>query len=84
MDIYTIGHSSAPLSVFLSLLEKHRILSVVDVRSKPFSRYAPYYNRGAIEHYLRTAGIGYYFSQTKTSETSSAAFPETRSAMKTV
>jgi uncharacterized protein (DUF488 family) len=63
MEIFTIGHSNIPLSEFLSLLEKHKIESVVDVRSKPVSKYVPHYNKGMIECFLKTAGFGYnYFA----------------------
>ena len=61
MEIYTIGHSNIPLSEFLSLLEKHKIESVVDVRSRPVSKYVPHYNKGMIEYYLKTAGVGYHY-----------------------
>jgi len=61
MEIYTIGHSNVPLSEFLSLLEKHKIDSVVDVRSRPVSKYVPHYNKGMIERYLKTAGFGYHY-----------------------
>jgi len=61
MEIYTIGHSNIQLSEFLNLLEKHKIASVVDVRSKPVSKYVPHYNKGMIERYLKTAGVGYHY-----------------------
>jgi uncharacterized protein (DUF488 family) len=61
MEIYTIGHSNVPLSEFLTLLEKHKIDSVVDVRSRPVSKYVPHYNKGHIEYYLKTAGVGYHY-----------------------
>jgi uncharacterized protein (DUF488 family) len=61
MEIFTIGHSNVPLSDFLNLLEKHKIGSVVDVRSRPVSKYAQHYNKGLIDHYLKTAGVGYHF-----------------------
>lgn len=61
MDIYTIGHSNIPLSDFLALLQKHRIDTVVDVRSRPVSKYVQHYNKGMIDHYLKTAGYNYHF-----------------------
>jgi uncharacterized protein (DUF488 family) len=61
MEIYTIGHSNVPLSEFLSLLEKHKIESIVDVRSRPVSKYVPHYNKGLIERFLKTAGVGYHY-----------------------
>jgi uncharacterized protein (DUF488 family) len=61
MEIYTIGHSNIPLSEFLGLLEKHKIDSVVDVRSRPVSKHVPHYNKGMIERFLKTAGFGYHY-----------------------
>lgn len=55
--IYTIGHSSYPLEQFLMLLKKYSINSVVDVRSVPFSRYVPYYNKDDIRRFLSARGI---------------------------
>jgi uncharacterized protein (DUF488 family) len=61
MDVYTIGHSNIALAEFLDLLKIYNIDSVVDVRSVPYSKHAAHYNKGAIEHYLKTAGIGHHF-----------------------
>jgi uncharacterized protein (DUF488 family) len=59
--IYTIGHSNHPLEKFLALLRKHRIQLVVDVRSSPYSRFVPHFNRKALEGTLRKEGIDYRF-----------------------
>ena len=37
--IYTIGHSNHPLSDFIGLLQTHRIDLVIDVRTRPNSRF---------------------------------------------
>lgn len=47
--IYTIGHSNHPLDTFVSILKKHSIKTLVDVRSTPYSRYAPQFNYGSLE-----------------------------------
>ena len=59
MALYTIGHSNHPIERFLVLLAKHEIAVVVDVRSRPGSRYNPQFNRGRLETALSGAGIEY-------------------------
>lgn len=61
VTIYTIGHSNHSLEHFLELLKKYRIELVVDVRSQPYSRYVPHFNRKILEEYLRRHGIAYRF-----------------------
>jgi uncharacterized protein (DUF488 family) len=61
LTIYTIGHSNHPLERFLELLKKHGIELVVDVRSRPYSRYVPHFNRRALENALKREGIEYHF-----------------------
>jgi uncharacterized protein (DUF488 family) len=43
--IWTIGHSNHPLEHFLGMLAAERIEFLVDVRSYPYSRFAPQFNR---------------------------------------
>lgn len=57
--IFTIGHSSHPAEAFLVLLRRHGIGLLADVRSAPASRFAPQFNRAALEQSLRAGGIGY-------------------------
>jgi uncharacterized protein (DUF488 family) len=59
--LLSIGHSSHPIDHFLSLLRRHAIDVVVDARSQPYSRYAPQYNREALERTLRDAAFRYLF-----------------------
>ncbi len=61
MPIWTIGHSNHPLATFLDLLAQHRIETVVDVRSSPYSRYASQFNREAIAPALMDQAIQYLF-----------------------
>ena len=59
--IFTIGHSTHAAERFLELLSAHRITAIGDVRSQPYSRVNPQFNREAILATLRSAGIAYVF-----------------------
>ena len=59
--LFTIGASSHRQEAFLGLLKDHDIGVVVDVRSAPYSRFTPQFNKDAIETALRDAGIRYLF-----------------------
>jgi len=59
--VYTIGHSNHSLERFLELLKRHDIQLVVDVRSHPYSRYVPHFNRETLQKALKTQGIQYLF-----------------------
>lgn len=61
ISIWTIGHSNHPFEKLIGLLAAERIDFVVDVRSFPFSRFAPQFNQGELEHGLRGEGIRYLF-----------------------
>ena len=56
--IYTIGHGRHPFADFLSLLSRHEIALVCDVRSAARSRW-PQYNGRVLQSELRAEGIGY-------------------------
>ncbi|MFJ8295604.1 DUF488 family protein [Streptomyces sp. NPDC094447] len=59
--VFTIGHSTHSGSYFLSLLQKHGITAVADVRSMPVSRFTPQFNRYAVERILSEVDIKYVF-----------------------
>jgi uncharacterized protein (DUF488 family) len=59
--IYTIGHSNHPPGTFLRLLQQHHIDVLVDVRSSPYSKYAPHFNRNALGTALNSHQILYVF-----------------------
>lgn len=60
--VFTIGHSNHPPDRFLDLLERHSIQAVVDVRSVPYSRFAPHFNGPEIQMLLQQRGIQYAFA----------------------
>jgi uncharacterized protein (DUF488 family) len=59
--VHTVGHSDHSIDVFVELLRQDGITLVVDVRSQPYSRWTPQFNRETLAHDLRNAGIGYQF-----------------------
>lgn len=59
--VFTIGHSTHSIEAFIDLLEAHSVTAVADVRSAPFSRYNPQFNKDALEKGLRAHGIKYVF-----------------------
>ena len=59
--IYTIGHSNHGIESFISLLKLASIDMIVDVRSAPFSKMYPHFNRNTLEAVLKDKEIGYLF-----------------------
>lgn len=59
--LYTIGHSTHSAEAFLALLRQHCVEVVADVRSSPFSRFNPQFNREPLEQCLKANGIRYVF-----------------------
>lgn len=59
--IFTVGHSTHPLEHFISLLSLHGITALCDVRSKPYSRMNPQFNRDELKKVLPRYGIKYLF-----------------------
>ena len=59
--VYTIGHSSHSFELFAELLRKHGIHVLVDVRSAPYSRYAPQFDHDLLPRSLNQAGIKHLF-----------------------
>jgi len=59
--IFTIGHSNHDLEHFLFLLDRHEIDAVADVRSSPFSKFNPHFNREPLSKALSNCGIKYVF-----------------------
>lgn len=59
--LFTVGHSNLELDVFLSLLAKHGIQILCDVRSKPASFRFPQFNQDCLEVALRDAVMKYEF-----------------------
>jgi uncharacterized protein (DUF488 family) len=60
-QVFTIGHSNQSLDNFLELLLAYRISAIADVRSSPYSKYSPQFNKDVLESVLRNANIDYLF-----------------------
>ncbi len=60
-EIHTIGHSTHPIEKFIELLSLHKITAVCDVRSNPYSRFNPQYNRETLQKALKKHDIAYVF-----------------------
>jgi uncharacterized protein (DUF488 family) len=61
MSIFTIGHSTHPIEQFLALLREHGITALCDVRSQPYSRFNPHFNREELKQSLAACGVKYIF-----------------------
>lgn len=61
LTVYSIGHSNHPFEKFLALLRKHDIDTLVDVRSRPASRFCPQFNKKHLESALPENDVNYVF-----------------------
>ena len=59
--IHTIGHSKHPIDRFIALLQQHDIDALADVRSTPYSRFNPQFNKEKLQTALASAGVRYVF-----------------------
>lgn len=59
--IYTIGHSNVDFETFLRPLQSWKITLLVDVRSKPWSRF-PHFNQKPLQERLAAVDIAYHYS----------------------
>ena len=60
-ELFTIGHSNHSLDFFLELLLSHQLSTIADVRSSPYSKYSPHFNKDVLDSVLRNANIDYTF-----------------------
>lgn len=59
--LYTIGHSNHEMEDFIGLLKRYRVNRIADVRSAPYSKYCPQFNKEALAAALESEGIAYIF-----------------------
>jgi uncharacterized protein (DUF488 family) len=59
--IYTIGYGARDIDAFIATLQANAIQYLIDVRSRPYSRYKPDFSKEALAAHLEKAGIRYVF-----------------------
>ena len=59
VTVYTVGHSNHPFTKLAALLREHSIQVLIDVRSKPQSRWVPHFNRKNLEVAIPDLAIEY-------------------------
>ncbi len=59
--LYTIGHSTHSIAELVKLLNEHNVSAVADVRSQPYSRFNPQFNRESLQVRLNAEGVDYVF-----------------------
>jgi uncharacterized protein (DUF488 family) len=57
--VYTIGHSNHSLSEFVKILIDNEINCLCDVRSTPYSKFTPQFNRESLKEKLKMENILY-------------------------
>ena len=60
-ELFTIGHSNHSLDHFIELLVAYRLSTIIDVRTNPYSKYSPHFNKDVLDSALRNANIDYMF-----------------------
>src|SRR5713226_3875372 len=61
--LLTVGHGMLEMETLISLLQRHGVQRVVDVRSVPFSQRAPQFNQPTLEARLRKQGLDYAWAE---------------------
>ena len=60
-EVYTIGHSDLTIVSFVEHLQRNGITALTDVRSSPYSRMQPQFNRELLKADLQKNNIAYVF-----------------------
>lgn len=59
--IYSIGHGNKKIEDFIAELKSFKIQFLLDIRSKPYSKWNPQFNQAALDLELKNNGISYVF-----------------------
>lgn len=59
--IYSIGHGNKDIEEFIAELKAFSIQYLLDIRSKPFSKWSPQYNKSELQSDLERNNIKYVF-----------------------
>lgn len=60
-EIFTIGYGGRETGDFIAILNEYEIDTLVDVRSQPYSRFAPDFCKERLSTILSRSGIAYQF-----------------------
>lgn len=58
-SLYSIGHGNKKIEDFINELESFDIHYLIDIRTKPFSKWNPQFNQSSLEGSLKNNGIKY-------------------------
>lgn len=59
--VLTIGHSTHAADRFIELLKQNHVTAIADIRSAPYSRQCPEFNREHLQRFLLEEHIAYVF-----------------------
>ena len=60
-SLHSTGHGNKKIEDFIAELESFDIQYLIDIRSKPFSKWNPEFNQGVLKEELKRHGIVYVF-----------------------
>lgn len=60
-NVYLIGHGNLSMYEFLDNLKSKEVVSLIDVRSVPYSKFVPHFNKVNLQKELEKEGIKYMF-----------------------
>lgn len=60
--LFTVGHSDHTAEELLHLLQEHNIYVLLDVRSAPYSKHVPHFNKRELEAFLKRNGVDYRYA----------------------
>jgi|HubBroStandDraft_1064217.scaffolds.fasta_scaffold82106_1 uncharacterized protein (DUF488 family) len=60
-SFFTLGHSNHAIEAWLALVRQNAIGVVVDIRSAPYSKYAPQFDQAPLRRSLEEAGAKYLY-----------------------
>lgn len=61
IPLYTIGYGAREIPDFIGVLQVNNVAFLIDVRSKPYSRYKPDFSKQSLEGHLQAANIRYVY-----------------------
>ncbi|HEY5507932.1 MAG TPA: DUF488 domain-containing protein, partial [Paludibacter sp.] len=59
--LYSIGHGNKSIDDFINELKSFNIYYLLDIRSKPYSKWSPHFNQAQLDLELKKNGISYVY-----------------------